>query len=162
MRNLIFLGVLLGGVASAMAQTPAQFSENAKKAALELRQVIAETKESPPGKFYKVTYNLDSAKWDVKKTDSMLHPVQAVVSAEIVGAASNAAATKEEANIAEVQPAGATKIELTYVPTASGWKYLEGRLYADVMRKWLPVEYEKCPDKKAFTCTVIDAFSVKR
>ncbi len=162
MRVLVLIAVLLGCVTSAGAQTPGQFSEGAKRAAADLQRVITDTREGPPGKFYKVTYRLDGATWDVKKTDSMLNPVQAVVKAEIVSAASTPFATREDAERADTQTVGSTKLELTYVPSVTGWKFLEGRLYADPLRTWLPVEYGKCSEKKAFICSVVEAFSVKK
>lgn len=161
MRVAIF-GALLVVCMSATAQTPVQFSENAKRAAAVLQQTSVAIQESPPGKFYRAEHRLDGTSWDVKKTDSMLNPVQAMVKASIVSSGTDSYATKEEAGRAGIFTTSATKLELTYVPSASGWVYLEGRLYADVLRTWIPIEYGKCAEKKALICTVVDSFVVSK
>ncbi|MDR6767731.1 hypothetical protein J2W88_003012 [Acidovorax delafieldii] len=146
----------------ASAQTPVQFAGNAKRAAADMQQAVSEIKELPPGKYRKATYRLDeTTTWDVKKTDSMLNPIQAVVKASIVGGMSDAFASQEDAGRADTTIVSSTKIELTYVPSATGWVFLDGRLYAEPLRSWLPVEYDKCAGKKVFICSVVDSFAVK-
>jgi hypothetical protein len=82
------------------------------------------------GQFWKEAYSLDerSVKFDVRRTESLVNPVQATLAMEID------VTTSEHRNTAEAAAAEPLRrdwsryvFEAVYVPTQAGWKLLVGK-----------------------------------
>lgn len=146
MKNILIAAVFVFA-GSAFAQSPEQFSDNANKAAEKLRETIVVREDvNQPGKFRAVRVRFTDAKWDVKKTDSLLTPVVAYVFVNQSAMVTDAYPSEEMAKSAEFMPTVVTsKVELTYTPTKQGWAISSAREYNDTLRRWFPVTEPKGP-----------------
>lgn len=115
-----------------LCQSPEQFSNNA--AAFVERgttPVIVVRESATKAGWVKLFVRLTKATWDVKKTDSLLQPVVAVVKAQLQTGVSGRLASKELAEQTElVQDDFDTEmIDLQFVPTATGWAFSKGQKF---------------------------------
>jgi hypothetical protein len=141
MMNRTIVACIFTYCCAAQAQTPAQFDANAKLVAARsplVHQSIHPLKGGAQWGRYQVS--VSNFKWDVKKTDSLLAPMIAVVSADLSFTSTSPQDTREQAEVAEMRPPkDIDRVEMTYTPTDNGWQWASGRTNLAVLNKWNPI-----------------------
>jgi hypothetical protein len=151
MRKLALSLVLGFSAIFGYAQTPEQFAKNAEAFAAQASSAMIVVRQTfQKDAWTKVQARLASAKWDVKKTDSLLTPTIAIVVIELQSGVSGRYASTEEAEAASGIPwTFLERVELEYVPTSTGWAINKGRTFHHDLKQWLPAKEH--PDPTMFT-----------
>jgi len=123
------------------AQTPLQFDQRAKEVAAKTpltHRAVHQLRNQAQWVRYDVT--MSNVKWDVKKTDSLLNPVVAVVTADLTFTSTPPQPSAELAEAAEARPPlDVDRIELNYAPSDTGWTWTSGRTALAVLKRWNPI-----------------------
>lgn len=138
MKKATVLLVALGLTYSAKAQTPEQFSKNAAAFTASSTEIVR-TAGPTSEKWVKISARLKNVKWDVKKTDSLLNPVIALVTFTLSTGISERVDSKEDAQLAQLGSFMDDVTELTYIPTKSGWQFSDGRKYSSSLNSWFEI-----------------------
>ena len=127
--------------AAAQAQTPAQFDRHARE--LSTRTPLVHRSVHPlrnGTEWARYEVALSNIKWDVRKTDSLLTPVVAIVAADLVFTSTQPQPSRDSAETADVRPPkDVDRIELTFAPTESGWQWISGRTALATLKGWNPI-----------------------
>jgi hypothetical protein len=146
------VGLLVAGfISTAEGQTPDQFAKNASAFVENGSLPVYSVRESfKKDAWVKVQARVADAKWDVKKTDSLLAPVIAVVVLDLQSGVSDRLATRETAEAVSNIPWDVTeRLELEYVPTTTGWAFSKGRVFNRDLKHWFQAKTH--PDASVFT-----------
>ncbi len=163
MRTSVFFA-LLAISAGAVAQSPAQFADNAKKVTAQRQEQVevVETEGTIPGKPSKLSYRLVGTAWNVKEAGSSLKPAQATVRTTLVRVTVFSYSTPPDTEPVEYVTKDSARVELTYAPSAKGWKFSGGRIHWDERKAWLPLEHGNCAKAKDYLCSTVEAFEVTK
>jgi hypothetical protein len=142
LRMRIIAGACLATCSAvAFTQTPAQFDSHAREVASRsplVYRAVHPVQKGTQWARYEVAVN--NIKWDVKKTDSLITPVVAIVRADLAFASTAPEASQDLANSAAIRPPKELdRIELIYRPSDNGWQWSSGRFALTVLNRWDPI-----------------------
>lgn len=126
-----------------LCQSPEQFSNNATDFVERGKTPVVVVRQSATKKeWVKLFARITKATWDVKKTDSLLQPIIAVVKVDLQTGVSERFATKELAEQTELvqNDFNTETIDLQFVPTATGWAFSKGQKFSVPLRQMLAVK----------------------
>jgi len=139
---------LISGAAVASAQgadreNALRFERNARAVVESFTPARAQVRQGKSGGFTRIEWTLvDPAVVDVKRTDSLIEPVLAMVELKAKLAGSSPAATPDEAAQNPVTPIDEFRIQATFAPAGSGWTFKSGRFMSKQLGKWLELKPE--------------------
>jgi hypothetical protein len=125
------------------SQSPEQFSNNAAAFVTRGSSPVTVVRESATKDLWvKVSARIDKATWDVKKTDSLLQPVVAIVKVDLQTGVSKRSPTKELAEGSELTPADVDveAVELQFLPLGNGWAFSKGQHFNKALRQWFEIK----------------------
>lgn len=121
-----------------------RFDRHAKAVLERFSPVLTEVRPAKSGGFLRVDWALvEPAVVDVKRTDSVLEPVQAQVRLKAKMSGAGPLPTQEGAAQAEVRPFDEFTIQAVYVPNGRAWVFNSGRVMAKQLGKWIEVKPEE-------------------
>lgn len=144
-------------------QTAEQFAANASAfAATAAKSIVVVREAYSKDAWVRLSVSLANANWDVKRTDSLLHPMVAIVKADLTSGVTKRFQKKEDAEAAEFASTDfmSEAVELEFLPNAEGWRFSKGRHFAKELGRWL--ELKRPPPNLPFTPYgwLIDGFSI--
>lgn len=159
MKHIVFITFVLF-CSLVNAQNPKQFDKNAMTASSNPPsfEIIIPT-EAQPVRYAKSKITFTNIKWDVRKSDSLLTPVSAIVTGNLDARHTGQYTSEQEAMSAQFDPrfSDTSKFELIYIPHEKGWIFSAGRIYSKPLRGWSEITQPKGPLKQ-----LIDSFAIEK
>lgn len=149
MKKLLSCVALICNAWAVHAQTPDQFSKNAASFGQKRSTEVVRNAFGSTDQWVKIQVVMSDVRWDVKKTDSLLNPVIALVTLTFSSSVSKRMPSKESAQAAEPGKFDNEIVELAYTPTQNGWQFSNGKAYKRLLRTWMAVK--PSPDPALFT-----------
>lgn len=142
----IGFAIAISGAGPAKAEAPdaGRFAANAKAVIASMTPSRSVVVQNPKGKWFRTDDAVISSNVDVKRTDSILDPVQGFVDLDMRFTVYSSAATKEEAAIAPQAdvPPFIYKIRAIFVPVGSGWQLKSAQVQEKGLGGWSTIKPE--------------------